>query len=84
MTLFRYCFRAQLAQLVQFKALFEGFKGRMWDMYTAVIFWKSQSPYVYGLGGARLRMGRGCARGVCKGGCKGMGRGEWVSECRVD
>ena len=63
-----YCFRAQLAQLVQFKALFEGFKGRMWDMYTAVIFWKSQSPYVDGI---RLWMGGS----VCAwmGGCVCMG-----------
>ena len=47
-----YCKRGQLMQLVQYKALFEGYLEHMMAPqvgtqygYTAVIFWKSQSPW---------------------------------------
>lgn len=40
-----YCVRAQLVQYTQYKSLFEGYQGRMWQWYTAVLFWKSQSPW---------------------------------------
>jgi hypothetical protein len=40
-----YCFQAQLAQYMQFKNLFEGFQRHMWTYYTAMLFWKSQSPW---------------------------------------
>jgi len=40
-----YCFRAQLAQFTQFRSMFESFKLRKWIWYTAVLFWKSQSPW---------------------------------------
>lgn len=37
--------RAQLAQYQQYKALFEGFASHMWEWYSAVLLWKSQSPW---------------------------------------
>ena len=47
-----YCKRAQLALFAQYKALFEGYLEHMFAKqigkqfgYTAVIFWKSQSPW---------------------------------------
>ncbi|GAB5353908.1 hypothetical protein AAMO2058_000074500 [Amorphochlora amoebiformis] len=40
-----YAYRAQLAQYQQYKLLYEGFTERMWSRYSAVIFWKSQSPW---------------------------------------
>lgn len=40
-----YCIRAQLAQFTQFRSLFESFKLRMFEWYSAVLFWKSQSPW---------------------------------------
>lgn len=40
-----YCFQAQLAQYTQFKGLFEGFQRHMWTYYTAILFWKTQSPW---------------------------------------
>lgn len=39
---------AQQAQLVQFeqnRALFEGYRLHQWSYYTAVLMWKSQSPW---------------------------------------
>eukprot|EP00041_Stephanoeca_diplocostata_P002316 m.25464 g.25464 ORF g.25464 m.25464 type:complete len:1144 (+) comp13183_c0_seq5:141-3572(+) len=40
-----YAHQAQLAQYMQFKQLFEGFQEFMWTRYTAVLFWKTQSPW---------------------------------------
>ena len=40
-----WCARAQLAQHAQYRALFEGFLSRLGDTYTAVVLWKSQSPW---------------------------------------
>ena len=40
-----YAQAAQVAQLSQFQALFEGFLEYMWEFYSAVIMWKSQSPW---------------------------------------
>ena len=40
-----YCFQAQLAQYAQFKGLFEGYQRYMWRYYTAMLFWKTQSPW---------------------------------------
>lgn len=40
-----YAHQAQLAQYMQFKLLFEGFQEFMWTRYTAMLFWKSQSPW---------------------------------------
>eukprot|EP00980_Cylindrotheca_fusiformis_P019309 scaffold6632_cov102-Cylindrotheca_fusiformis.AAC.4 len=45
MNISEYCLRAQLAQFTQFRSLFESFKLRMWEWYSAVLFWKSQSPW---------------------------------------
>ncbi len=36
---------ATLAQIQQYQALFEGFQARMWSEYTAVVLWKSMSPW---------------------------------------
>jgi mannosylglycoprotein endo-beta-mannosidase len=36
---------AAIAQMLQFQALFEGFQTFMWEYYSAVIMWKSQSPW---------------------------------------
>ncbi|KAK3269096.1 hypothetical protein CYMTET_22440 [Cymbomonas tetramitiformis] len=44
-SLAEYCLQAQLAQFQQFKTLFEGYQDAMWHWYTAVIFWKTQSPW---------------------------------------
>ena len=40
-----YCLRAQLVQFTQYRSLFESFKMKMFKWYSAVIFWKSQSPW---------------------------------------
>jgi mannosylglycoprotein endo-beta-mannosidase len=40
-----YAARAQLAQFVQNRALFEGFAQAQWRWYGAVVMWKSQSPW---------------------------------------
>ena len=40
-----YAARAQLAQFVQYRALFEGFQRAQWIYYGAVIMWKSQTPW---------------------------------------
>lgn len=40
-----YCCHAQIAQLFQYQALFEGFQAQAFRWYNAIIFWKSQSPW---------------------------------------
>ena len=40
-----YALRAQLVQYQQYRALFEGFRLHQWSFYTAVLMWKSQSPW---------------------------------------
>lgn len=35
----------QLVQFQQYRCLFEGFQAHMWQYYSAVVFWKSQSPW---------------------------------------
>lgn len=40
-----YTVRAQLVQFTQFRTLFESFRFKMFEWYTAVLFWKSQSPW---------------------------------------
>jgi hypothetical protein len=40
-----YCLRAQLVQYTQYRSLFESYKGKMFEWYTAVIMWKSQGPW---------------------------------------
>ena len=37
--------QAQMAQYFQFQALFEGFRHHAFEYYSAVVFWKSQSPW---------------------------------------
>ena len=44
-TIEEYSRQAQIAQLFQYQALYEGFQAKAWVWYTAVIFWKSQSPW---------------------------------------
>ena len=44
-TIEQYSRFAQIAQLFQYQALYEGFQAAAWKWYTAVIFWKSQSPW---------------------------------------
>ena len=44
-TIEEYSMYAQLAQLQQYKALYEGFQHKAFEWYSAVIFWKSQSPW---------------------------------------
>lgn len=40
-----YAFRAQLAQVRQYQALYEGFSAAMWMWYGTVIMWKTQGPW---------------------------------------
>lgn len=40
-----YAQAAQVAQLTQFQSLFEGFLEHLWAYYSAVVMWKSQSPW---------------------------------------
>ena len=40
-----YCEYAAVVQHMQYKALVEGFLARMWEYYTAMVMWKSQSPW---------------------------------------
>ncbi|MFZ3235625.1 MAG: glycoside hydrolase family 2 TIM barrel-domain containing protein [Stellaceae bacterium] len=40
-----FCYRAQLANYIQYRALFEGFSALMWNWYAGVFLWKSQSPW---------------------------------------
>jgi mannosylglycoprotein endo-beta-mannosidase len=40
-----YSVRAQLVQYEQYRALFEGYRLHQWEYYSAVLMWKSQSPW---------------------------------------
>ena len=40
-----YSWRAQLVQFSQYRSLFEGYSLYQWRYYSAVVFWKSQSPW---------------------------------------
>jgi len=40
-----YCLQAQIVLYVQFKAMYEGFQEHMWEYYSGVLTWKSQSPW---------------------------------------
>jgi len=40
-----FCFRAQLTNYMQYKALYEGFISQMWQWYAGVFIWKSQNPW---------------------------------------
>jgi mannosylglycoprotein endo-beta-mannosidase len=40
-----YAAAAAIVQMAQYQALFEGFQSFMWEYYSAVIMWKSQSPW---------------------------------------
>ena len=40
-----YASAANIVQMFQYQAMFEGFQTFMWDYYSAVIMWKSQSPW---------------------------------------
>jgi hypothetical protein len=40
-----YCLFAQMAQYCQVKGIFEGFQNHMFIYYTAMLFWKTQSPW---------------------------------------
>jgi mannosylglycoprotein endo-beta-mannosidase len=44
-TVDQFCFRAQLTNYMQYKALFEGFLAHMWEWYAGVFVWKSQNPW---------------------------------------
>ena len=41
----RFADLAQLANYVQYRALFEGFSAHMWEWYAGVFIWKSQNPW---------------------------------------
>ena len=41
----RFAYLAQLANYIQYRALFEGFSGTMWRWYAGVFLWKSQNPW---------------------------------------
>ena len=40
-----YAFRSQLAQLRQYQALFEGYAEHLFQWYSTIIMWKTQSPW---------------------------------------
>lgn len=40
-----YCFRAQIANFVQYRALFEAHGSAMWTKCTGVLLWKIQNPW---------------------------------------
>ena len=41
----RFAYLAQLANYIQYRALFEGFSAHMWEWYAGVFLWKSQNPW---------------------------------------
>jgi hypothetical protein len=41
----RFAYLAQLANYIQYRALFEGFGAHMWEWYAGVFLWKSQNPW---------------------------------------
>ena len=40
-----FAYLAQLANYIQYRALFEGFTAQMWESYVGVFVWKSQNPW---------------------------------------
>ena len=40
-----YALAGSIIQMQQYQCLFEGFQQYMWQYYTAVLMWKSQSPW---------------------------------------
>ncbi|KAF7817896.1 mannosylglycoprotein endo-beta-mannosidase [Senna tora] len=40
-----FCFKAQLVNYIQYRALLEGWTSRMWSKYTGVLIWKTQNPW---------------------------------------
>src|SRR6185369_6484505 len=40
-----FCFRAQLTNYMQYRALFEGISSHMWEWYAGIFVWKSQNPW---------------------------------------
>ena len=61
-TIEEYCLRAQLANFQQYKALFEGKRQNMWNLYTGILLWKSQNPwtgmnYLKGYRGRLMKQG---------------------------
>jgi mannosylglycoprotein endo-beta-mannosidase len=40
-----FCRLAQLANYIQYRALFEGFSAHMWSWYAGVFLWKTQNPW---------------------------------------
>ncbi|CAI6006474.1 unnamed protein product [Closterium sp. NIES-64] len=40
-----FCAKAQLANYLQYRSLFEAWSARMWERYTGVLLWKGQNPW---------------------------------------
>lgn len=40
-----FCFKAQLVQYEQYRALQEAFNYKMWEWYTGMLVWKNQNPW---------------------------------------
>ncbi|KAL1341540.1 hypothetical protein AAHE18_09G094600 [Arachis hypogaea] len=40
-----FCFKAQLVNYIQYRALLEGWTSRMWRKCTGVLIWKTQNPW---------------------------------------
>ncbi|GBG76893.1 hypothetical protein CBR_g23107 [Chara braunii] len=40
-----FCFKAQIANYVQYRALIEGWNSLMWRKYSGVLIWKTQNPW---------------------------------------
>lgn len=49
-TMAEYCEQAQLANFVQYRALVEGYRAKMWRLHTGFLLWKAQSPWAALLG----------------------------------
>ncbi|CAI5488592.1 unnamed protein product [Closterium sp. Naga37s-1] len=40
-----FCDKAQIANYLQYRSLFEAWSARMWERYTGVLLWKGQNPW---------------------------------------
>ncbi|CAM6101571.1 unnamed protein product [Calypogeia fissa] len=40
-----FCYKAQLVNYIQYKALIESWNSRMWERYSGVLIWKTQNPW---------------------------------------
>ncbi|CAI5496401.1 unnamed protein product, partial [Closterium sp. Naga37s-1] len=40
-----FCQKAQIANYLQYRSLFEAWSARMWERYTGVLLWKGQNPW---------------------------------------